>query len=493
MKLKTTLSSLLCGVLLAGCVDLELTDPNQRTTDTFWKGRNDALQGINAAYRGLQDNGTYGRWLTFAYDLRSDIGHSRSPWGDLANFTRSVLGSYDFEVNREIWQHHYRAIFRANQVIANVPAITAMDATLRDRVVGEAKFVRALLYFNLVNLYGNVPVILDPSEPTDRPNQQAAEQVWAQIEKDLTEARAVLPASYTGDDRGRATRWAATALLGRAHLQQREWPQASQMFADVIANGGFRLLPSFGDNFTMAGENSVESIFEVQFSGPQLLSAGSRGQNILKMIGPCGVGFCDGEPTEWYFNVFQQSRTATGEVDPRLDATLFYNKPGGMDVYGRPFAARYPNRINDKFWKKYGEHWVRDFQDWDNAVNFKVMRLGQILLLQAEALNEQNQSAPALALLNEVRARAGVTPVAAGLTQAQMRDMIMREQLLELGLEHERFLWLKRQGWLGDAGRIAQLRANDPDFNFFEPHRALLPIPVTEVNLNPNVKQNPGW
>lgn len=491
-KLTAGIRSLLMCAVLAGCADLELADPNAKTTDTFWKNQNDALAGLNAAYRGLQENGAYGRWLAFAYDLRSDVGLSRSPWGDLANFTKSVLGTYDFEVNRELWQHHYRAIFRANQVIAYVPD-AEMDAGTKARVIGEAKFIRALLYYNLVNLYGNVPLITAPSNPDERPAAATPATTWAQIEQDLKDAQAALPTTYSGGDLGRATRGAATALLGKSLLQQKKWADAAAQFATVVNSGTYRLLANYGDNFIASRDNNEESIFEVQFAGPQMLSAGTRGQNIIKMIGPCGVGFCDGEPTQWYFDEFQKEKTTAGAVDPRLDATLFYNKVGGMDVYGRPFADRYAGgRINDRFWKKYGEHYKRD-QDWDNEINVKVMRLGGILLLQAEALNEAGQTASAYTPVNQVRARAGLAPLAAGLSQAAMRAEIEHQILLELGLEMERWLYLGRHGALTDAAQIATLKAHDADFGFFAPHRALLPIPQTERDLNPNVPQNPGW
>ena len=487
---RTAASALVLGAtMLAGCADLTQTDPNQQTTDSFWKTQQDAQLGINAAYRGLQENGTYGRWLQFAFDMRSDIGFSRSPWGDLANFTKSVLGSYDFEVNREIWQHHYQTIFRANQVIANVPGIQ-MDATMRDRIVGEAKFLRALMYFNLISLYGSVPMTLEPAVPTDRPAQATPEQAWAQVEKDLTEARAVLPASYPASEAGRATSGAALALLGRAQLQQAKWGPASQSFAQVIP--GYQLMGNYGDNFLDANDNNRETIFEVQFGGPEVLAAGSRGQNIIKMMGPCGVGFCDGEPTRWYFDQLRAETTTGGAPDPRLDATLFYNRPGGMDVYGTPYATRYPDRPNDAFWKKYGEHQKRE-QDWDNPINVKVLRLGGVLLMHADALNENGQTPAAKPFVDQVRMRAGLAPLPNNLSQAQMRDRIEAELLKEMGLENERFLWLKRHGWLTDAARINILKTRDPDFNLFEPFRAVLPIPATETNLNPNVKQNTGW
>ena len=123
MNLRRFLPTVLVGAGWAGCVNLDLTDPNEPSSDTFWQTPAQAVAGVNAAYNALENNGTYGRWLVFATDLRSDIGMILSPWTDLSNFTKFTFTTYDFEVNREIWQHHYEAIFRANQVIARVPGI----------------------------------------------------------------------------------------------------------------------------------------------------------------------------------------------------------------------------------------------------------------------------------------------------------------------------------------------------------------------------------
>lgn len=490
MKTNRILPPLLLGAMLAGCADLEITNPNQQTTGTFWKTEQDATLGINAVYRGLQENGTYGRWLQFATDLRSDIGYSRSPWGDLANFTKTVFTNYDFEVNRELWVHHYQAIFRANQVIANVPAIE-MDTRTRDRIVAEAKFIRALMYYDLINLFGNVAIVLEPSTPTDRPNQATPEQAWAQVEKDLQEARTALLPAGGGVSAGRATPGAATALLGKAYLQQRKWTQAAQTLGQVAGSGQYQLLPNFRDNFIESRDNNPETIFEVQFGGPEVLAAGSRGQNIIKLIGPCAPGgpaFCDGDVREWYFNEFLREKTTEGGVDPRLDATIFYRGT----AYNRPYSDYFGSREGRQFWIKYGEYY-KSTQDWDNPINVKVMRLGGILLLHAEALNEAGQTQAAYASLNQVRARAGLPPAAAGMTQAEMRAEIEHQQLLELGMENERWYYLQRHGWLADPARIAVLRTRDPDFNFYQPHKVWLPIPITEINLNPSLQQNAGW
>src|SRR5439155_190503 len=360
----------LLGATLAGCTNLDLQDPNGPSTGTFWQTAGDALAGVNAAYNALQNNGTYGRWLVFATDLRSDIGMILSPWTDLSNFTKFTFTSYDFEVNREIWQHHYQAIFRANQVIARVPAIP-MDATLRDRIVGEAKFIRALMYLNLVTLYGNVPLITTPPQPTDRPATVGPPELWAQIEQDLTQARPVLPRSYSGNDLGRATWGAATALLGKAYMQQGKWSQADAALAEVIGSGLYDLMPNYADNF----------------------------------------------------------------------------------------AVRYAADTTQLFFKKYGEYYLGlPGQDWDAAINFRVIRYADVLLLDAEALNELGRTAEAYPLVDRVRARVTLPPLPAGLSADSLRERILRERMFELGLEGQRWADLERHARITPA-----LQAEDPE------------------------------
>jgi hypothetical protein len=370
-----------------------------------------------------------------------------------------------------------------------------MDAALRDRIVGEAKFIRALMYFNLVNLYGGVPVITAPPLPNDRPPSASVAEVYTQIEKDLTEAAAVLPASYSGSDIGRATKGAALALLGKAQLQQKKWATAATTLAQVIAMPQYNLMPNYADNFTDKFENNQESVFEVQFADENSLSSGIAGQNYARMIGACrgaaGVdpSYCDGRPTHWYFNQFFPDTLNRAVYDPRLDVTLFWNRPGGMDVYGTPFATRYGATSTEAWWKKWGEYYVIEDQNWDNPINYRVIRFADVLLMEAEALNESGQTAAALPFVQRVRTRAGAGTIPGGQTQASMRDVIEHERLMELGLEQERWLYLQRHGMLSPA-----LQTHDVEFKNFVPNKSeYLPIPQNEIDLNPNIKQNPGW
>ena len=474
-----------------GCADLDVTNPNQRTTDGFWQNESDAVAAVNAVYGGLQATGVFGRWLLLIGDARTDVGTSRSPWTDLQNWTKTVLVTSNFGPNQEVWSQHYQGIFRANQVIANVPGI-GMDEARKKRLVAEAKFIRALLYYNLSLLYANVPVPTEPSRAGDFPETKAQQDVFAQVLNDATEAAADLPLSYAGNDRGRATRGAALALVGQIQLQQRNWSEAAATFEQVLALNQYELVSDYAENFTVQGDNNAESVFEVQFGGPSVLAAGTRGLNIAKLVGPPTIGFTDVQPTEW---LFQQYFAETGQADPRLDPTVFWNQPGGMDVYGEPFAQRYPDGFKETgidktyFWKKWGEYWL-SFQDWDAAINYKVIRYADILLNLAEALNEAGRTAEAAGPLNQVRARVDLLPVSSSLSQAEMRERIEHEYLMEFGWENRRLPYLLRH----DRFKKDTLLPHDPDFFFFVDGKSeYLPIPQSEIDLNPNARQNPGW
>jgi starch-binding outer membrane protein, SusD/RagB family len=175
-------------------------------------------------------------------------------------------------------------------------------------------------------------------------------------------------------------------------------------------------------------------------------------------------------------------------------------------VYGQTYLQRYGPTSTELYFKKYGEYYLSVDQDWDAPINYRVIRFADVLLMLAEALNGQNQTAAAYPYINRVRARANLAALPAGLTQAQMRDRILHERLLEFGLEGQRWNDLKRYNLLSsvvkaDAGTAACPTAAEPyvagcdaEYTTFTTNKSeLLPIPQTERNLNPNVTQNPGW
>jgi hypothetical protein len=505
------------GLWLTTACDKDLLDqvnPNQPTTESFWRNGDDAVKGVNAVYSGLQQLGTYRRWLNFAFDLRADDGFSTSPWGELADFTRFTQGNYNFEVSQNLWRDHYRAIWRANQVLAYVPAIS-MDEALKRRVLAEARFLRGLYYFNLVTLYGNVPLALQPSDPQSLPAQASEAQVWEQIITDLQAAKADLPVSYSAtNDVGRATKGAATTLLGKVYMQNRQWALASAQLQEVISGNRYRLTTSYTDNFRHTTENNSESIFEVQFSDLRLGgndqddATSSEGGQRSQFWGVPGYGFVDGEVRPWVVQEFLQEGTTGGQRDPRLAATVFYNRrqfttalPGDADtlVYGTGFLTRFGGDARNRsriYWRKYQTDYYRTFENFDSPINHRVLRYADVLLLQAEALNEQGQTATAVPLINQVRQRAGLAPlVAANFTQASLRTQIMHERVTELTGEGWRWFDLRRWGLLDTQAGVDQLKAHDPDFNNFvvsQNKSRLLPIPQTDIDLA-RLSQNPGW
>ena len=194
--MKKILSLIILVSVLTACQDqLDIENPNEATVESFWKNENDAIAGINAVYSTLH-RGAISRWMPFYYIIRSDEGKSTSPATDIVNnMDQFLVTDYNYGNAYGIWNDLYVGVFRANQVLDNVPNIE-MNETVKAGVIGEAKFLRGLFYYNLVSLWGNVPLMLKTSTPNDRPETSPMEVVWAQVEQDLTEAAASLPAAY---------------------------------------------------------------------------------------------------------------------------------------------------------------------------------------------------------------------------------------------------------------------------------------------------------
>ncbi|SFQ24478.1 RagB/SusD family nutrient uptake outer membrane protein [Hymenobacter arizonensis] len=497
---------LLAGSLLlstSGCKEdlLDKVNPNRPNTEQFWQSESDATRAVTAMYGGLQVIGTYGQRWHFATVPRSDEAFSQSPYVELAQYTRFVQQNTTFEYTYFMWIDMYRAIFRCNQVIARVPGIQ-MNEQLKKRLVAEALFVRALCYYDLSMTFGNVPLNLVVADANTRIPQGTVESVQAQVITDLLAAKADLPlvSAYSANDKGRATKGAAAGLLGRVYMQQRKWTEASAQFAEVISSNQYSLVPNYVDNFTMANENNSESLFEVQFSdasitpGQDFAGAG-EGNERAQFFGPPGIGFADVEARRWIFDEFTD-RTTTGQVDPRRDATLF-SAVGTPTVYGRPFGAG-NNGLNLNpsryFWRKYQNDRTKSSENFFSGINIRLLRYADVLLMQAEALNELNRPADAVPLVNQVRARVGLTPIAATLSQAQMRDQIRHERVTELSGEGMRWYDINRYGLLNNQAGIDELKTRDADFNNFVLGKSQwLPIPQTDIDIDRSIKQNPGY
>ena len=503
---KRTTVALLGALALSTSCQKDLLDkvnPNQPTVGNFWQTQNDAAAGLTAAYSALQLPGTFTRWIHFANDIRSDEGYSLSPWTDLANFTRFIQFDYNLEPTRVIWEDHYRGIFRCNQLLAYVPAIKMDDGTMQKTMLAEAHFLRALFYFNLVTHFGNVPLILEPSTITTKAAQGTIEQGQAQVIADLQAAITDLPVN---NDVGHATKGSAQALLGRMYMQQHKWAEASALFKTIIDSKKYALVPNYLDNFTVANENNSESVFEVQFSsanqgGGQDVAGASEGFERGQFFGPPGIGWTDGRARPWLLTEFKDSTVSLApdsktkhRFDERRDITVFHHP---MLLFGSSYEDR-KVPITDTFWHKYEDDRTQNFESYFSGINFRVIRYADVLLMQAEALNELGQPAAAVPLINQIRTRASVDipPLTANFDQAGMRTQIMHERVCEMAGEGTRWLDLNRWGMLKSQAELDKLKvpSHDEDFiNFVIGKSELLPIPRTDITADQNLKQNPGY
>jgi tetratricopeptide (TPR) repeat protein len=513
---KAVVAGLALSVFTTSCKknSLNTINPNAQTTQTFWQTADDAVKGVNAVYGSLIIDGSYMRFSPIVQNTRGDDATSNSPWDQVYNMGKFNMQSTGAGVLFS-WTAYYQGILRANEVLKYVPAIT-MDADLKNRVLGQAYFLRALYYFHLTDFYKNVPMPLVPAESSADyfEKQQPQDVVWAQIISDFQKAKDLLPVSFaalsTSDNQlGRATKGAAAAFLGKTYLFTKQYTLAAAEFKYVIDLGTYSLVPSYYDNFFANNENNEESIFEVQFSrdaggtdlgwGGDPSSGWGRTSARAVTFGAASFGFGDVQPTQILHDEYLQEKTTTGAVDPRLDVTMYYNKPGEK-LYNVSFADRYAgsSSLTSLYCHKYenGDSGQADEYDWRSGINERLMRYADVLLMYAECLNELGQTTNAYPYIQMVRARVGLPDLATtkpGMTQEQMRDQIGHERFLEFSLEGHRFDDIRRWGWLQDATKLAWLKSRDPEFNTYTAGKEYLPIPLTEVQTNVGLVQNTGY
>lgn len=515
MKVNKIAAVLLAGsfFLTTGCEKdlLDQSNPNAPTTDQFWKSQDDAVKGVYACYSGLQQFACYYRsWHFMAH--RSDESYSQSPFVALADFTRFIQPDVDFFISSFAWNDYYRTIYRTNQVITHVPDI-AMDDVLKRRLVAEARFVRALSYFDLAYFFGNVPLLLVEPVLTTRAPQATQAETEAQIIADLQAAIPDLPLSYGDADKGRVTKGGAQALLAKVYMQQRKYSEASTVFAEIMTSNQYDLVPNYLDNFTDTNENNRESVFEIQFTGSVLEvgqgqdnSSASESHDRPNFFGPPGPTFADVQPRRWLLDAYSDSTVAFApgsttrhRIDPRRDICIIH--AGNPDLfYGQTFA-QWGWNPSQQYWRKYLNDRTRTApgqrnENFTSGINHRVIRYADVLLMQAEALTELNQMAAAVPLVNRVRTRTSVNlaPLTGTYTQAQLRQLIRTERARELAGEGTRWFDILRYGLMDNAAGIAELTTRDADFtNFRLGVSKLLPIPRRDLAIDPNLKQNPGY
>ncbi|OYX86588.1 MAG: RagB/SusD family nutrient uptake outer membrane protein [Flavobacteriales bacterium 32-34-25] len=504
MKKIIITTTVLIGLLFTSSCDNELvqSNPNSLTTEQYWKTESDAQAGVNSIYAMSYKDGLWARWIYFRLDLTSDEGYSNSPWIELADWTRFNYINYNFwEGNVVTWRDTYKAIFRCNQVIANVPNISFQNEDDKKKIIAQAKFLRAMHYYYAAVLWENIPIVLEPSSPTDLPVQKNVTEVWAQIETDLNEAFTDLPPQWGADQTGRPDKGAAKAFLAKTYMQQRKWPEAKSALEYLITGAGARysLVSNYRDNFTDVNENNSESVFEIQFGdqrkgGTDESQSAAVSSNRAQFFAPRSIGWSDGQARIWLVDAFKEEKNKDNGLDVRLRYTLFY--PDLLADFGDKTYNKTWQWGNEAWFRKGSRDYYRDNEDYYSQVNYRLIRYADILLRYAEVLNETGNTADAYQYVDMVRARVNLEKLAIvhpeiGNDKTKFLERLKIERVLELTGESVRWEDLKRWGDLDTQTSVDKIALRDPDFNNFvvgKNHR--LPIPQVEADNNPNLDQH---
>ena len=449
------------------------------TTASFYATGSDAEAGLIASYDALQQE--YYQWDFITNgDARADncyAGGDNPNNFQIDNFQVTPLNT---NIDRD-WTQLYVGIMRANAVLDNINKIdttTFSSPQRKQQIIGEAKFLRAMHYFRLVRDFGGVPLVLTINTTDIYTPRSTAEEVYAQIERDLMDAEAALPATFgsAAETHGRATQGAAEALLAKAYAQQLKYDSCLIYCTKVTSSPVYALLPNFEDLWTGQNENNSESIFEIQYE-----SANGEGNFGIQLMTP---QILTGD--EWIkFNIPTHNLIDTFRAEGdsvRLHSSVIFQVTTNVPSPYRPgdnvpyiYKWRHPN-------------------GWNSPDNVMLMRLADIILLQAEALNALGRTAEAIPLVNQIRNRVKL-PNTTATTQADMKEAILSERRLELAFEGERWYDLLRAG-APYTIQVMQSQQNGSGANMgynINENELLFPIPQREISLNNNVTQNQGY
>ncbi len=497
-KVKSALFTLL---IMFGCSDdiLFKTNPNQLTTGSFFQTDQQAFAAVSATYAGLQSNNLYVREYFFLHDLLSDdvqTGGAQLEAGRAQVLNHVALGNNG--VIGANWTGHYRTINRANLVIERVPEMEVpvqVSEVNQKRYIAEAKFIRAFSYFELVSLWGPVPISTTVATTADGiPRAGSEDEVYNLIMADLEAAIPDLPLrkDIAASQLGRAPKSAAQALAAKVQMFRGNYAAALPYLSAIITSGEHGLVDRYLDNFQEENENNIESIFEVQMSE----AFGSDGSWSAQGNGASEVTFRGQEygPNAWRNLIPSNELVAEFEAgDPRSTFSFFrlgdpYNN--GADILG---TSDVQGDNSKPSWKKYQTIYKRKSENVQSGINFRVIRYADVLLMAAECENEAGNSAKAIEYMNLVRARADVNmppyPTAAypSDSKTEVLRTIMHERRVELGGEQVRNRDIRR--WR------RQGKLTSEPIKTWNPIYDLLPIPFSEIDNNSALDptdQNPG-
>jgi hypothetical protein len=499
------------GVIVISCTkNLDKVNPSFATVASYFKNSSELLNGTNAIYVTFHSDYLVGREWFWLEDLRSD--DIASGGGQLEVARAQILNGNATPSNAVLstaWMGFYTVIHRANTVIDNGPHVTDNTA-LRDRLVGEAKFFRAWAYFELVTLWGPVPLYTTEVTSPDQFQPRAPEDtVYAQILRDLKDAAAVLPATTT--ELGRATQPAANAMLGRVYMQMGDYASAK---ATLLLIQGFSLVANYSDNFDEEHEFNAESIFEAVFvnkdANEQNFNWGSGDgasspQTTWRNQEYSPISWRNAIPSNRFLNEFENTATGAAKTDPRYAMSIYqtgdsyFNNTLTLTDAAQNGNSSIVNGDTVKIsWRKFMLIYKNNDGYKPGGINQRIIRYAEVILMLAECENELGNSSAAIGYLNQIRNRPSVmmpnypTAQFPCSNKNEIMKAIMHEKTVELGDEEIRnrdILRWRKKGYF----------TTDPLPYFTVGRDELLPIPQSEIDNNPKLgsgsvnKQNPGY
>lgn len=531
---------LLIALLSTSCSDfLNEEVRGQENLDTYFQTEAEAESFVTGCYNALTFNGWWQVntvWLLS--EMTSDDGWmgnttQQSDYTSLAFFQSNGQSN---GLISNFWQYRYKGILRSNIAISKISEAPIADENKKARLIAEARFLRAFYYFELVKNFGGVPIVETFAMPDEIQGiaRNSQEEVYAFIEKDLEEAAASLPkrSDQSDSEIGRATRGAALGFLGKVYVYQSKWPEAKEVLKRVIDEGEYQLLLNFGDVWDVDHDNSIESLFEVQFTYDGVYALGGSLPVVAgNRSGGDQDGWAWGLPSANLENAYLQA----GDNE-RLRWTII--RHGATEIAGEPdfeevielqgdqngdgtYAIDPSKHKSARLMRKYYIPLAKRPEVFNTdkvPLNHRLLRYADILLLYAEACNESGDDAEARVALNQVRSRVGLSDVTAG--GNDLRQLIRIERRLELAFEQNRLYDIRRwtdtngkkvmSNIMGENGSFVQWNNNpatrdsfewenqressDKGSTYREDRDLLFPVPLYEITMsNGSITQNPGW
>jgi starch-binding outer membrane protein, SusD/RagB family len=444
---------------------IDLNPVSSVNVDVLYKTDKDFKDALTAIYNTYQSQ--YQTFYIFG-DIRADDAQQEIYKTNSQSYSDAFVTTSSDGLMNSTWQNYYRIIYRANMILLKIDAVDAAVVGNKDRYIAEAKFLRALAYFDLVRTFGDVPLVTKPlsiEEGYLAVREKVATIYNNLIIPDLLAAEAVLPLSYAAADFGRPTKGAARSILGRVYMTVGDFQKAEAKLMEVTSMS-YALLPNFNNLFTYTNERHSEYIFDIEYE--EGMGEGSSFSNrflpnsssMAKFYGVVGNGDEQNSPTDILINLYQPG-------DLRKDITVGFK--GGYYGAGGAWITL-PANTSQTYTMKY---LIPEPAASDSKANWKVIRYADVLLMLAEALNENGKTGEAIPYLNQIRTRAGVETYPLTLSQAETRDAIALERRLELSFEGVRWFDLLR------TGKALETMA----FRGMQPYMTVFPLPLSQVQL----------